>query len=349
MKKLLSIVLACALLGTAVSCSDDEQPVVRFDSSVVSPAEDFVDPRDQQVYPCVRIGNQIWMTRNLCYQVPCNSFKGCFTWDEARPNLDRITVEVTLTNEQFSNIVTEVATDPAHDGWSGAADVVLQYVPVWLNFGMEQSTIIDYMKNGYLGVNPDVELALGQEIEKKIESFKETEGERIKYTYEFQLSYGQKLFLDAEDENNHYSEKYGLLYSYDAALAAVPEGWRLPSDEDWMTLETTLGMDPTEAELFDTWRGKGMATLMNKNGESGLNLQRGGANVYVEANEEKFLNKDENGYYWSSTKYQENDSTDVAVFRMSAFYSDKIWRGSSRISTGMRDVLYSVRCVKDAQ
>lgn len=205
------------------------------------------------------------------------------------------------------------------------------------------------MKNGYLGVNPDVELALGQEIEKKIESFKETEGERIKYTYEFQLSYGQKLFLDAEDENNHYSEKYGLLYSYDAALAAVPEGWRLPSDEDWMTLETTLGMDPTEAELFDTWRGKGMATLMNKNGESGLNLQRGGANVYVEANEEKFLNKDENGYYWSSTKYQENDSTDVAVFRMSAFYSDKIWRGSSRISTGMRDVLYSVRCVKDAQ
>ena len=117
-----------------------------------------------------------------------------------------------------------------------------------------------------------------------------------------------------------------MLYSYDAALAAVPEGWRLPSDEDWLKLEMTLGMNPSEAEQFDTWRGRGLATLMNENGESGLN-----------------------GFYWSSTKYKENDSTEVAVFRMSALYSDKIWRGSSRINTGMRDVLYSVRCVKDVQ
>lgn len=344
MKKLLSIVLACALFGIVMSCSDDdEQPIVRFDSSVVSPAEDFVDPRDQQVYPCVRIGNQIWMTQNLCYQVPCNSLKGCFTWDEERPNLDRIKVEpaVEPTNEQFIAIATEVATDPEYDGWSGVGDMVVQYLPLWLMYGMSQSDVIEMLK----GMDP----ALAQEIVNKVESFKEAEEERIKNTYEFQLSYGLKHFLEAEDENNHYSEKYGLLYSYDAALVAVPEGWRLPSDEDWMTLETTLGMNPAEAELFDTWRGKGMATLMNKNGESGLNLQRGGANVYVEFNEEKYINKDENGYYWSSTKYQENDSTEVAVFRMSAFYSDKIWRGSSRISTGMRDVLYSVRCVKDVQ
>lgn len=95
MKKLLFILLSCTLSGIAMSCSDnDEQFVLRFDSSLVSPAEDFTDPRDQKVYPCVRIGNQIWMTRNLCYQVPCNSFKDASLgmkhiriWRELKSNL----------------------------------------------------------------------------------------------------------------------------------------------------------------------------------------------------------------------------------------------------------------------
>lgn len=348
MKKLLSIVLACALFGIAMSCSDDdEQPIVRFDSSVVSPAEDFVDPRDQQVYPCVRIGNQIWMTRNLCYQMPCNSLKGCFTWNETYPNMERVNVwpDYSPSNELFIAVVTEVANDPQYEGWSGMGAYLpasisfsLNGMPDWGVKGTPQEELVAKLKKGELLGDPDIEPDFIEAVE-----------ERMKETEEYHPIYGRLHFQKQEDENNHYSEKYGLLYSYNAALAAVPEGWRLPSDEDWMTLETTLGMDPAEAELFDTWRGKGMATLMNKNGESGLNLQRGGANVYVEANEEKYLNKDETGYYWSSTKYQENDSTEVAVFRMSAFYSDKIWRGSSRISTGMRDVLYSVRCVKDVQ
>lgn len=353
MKKLLFILLSCTLFGIAMSCSDDdEQPIVKFDSSLVTPVEDFTDPRDQKVYPCVRIGNQIWMTRNLCYQVPCNSFKGCFTWGEAHPDLDRIKVEpeVTPTDEQFITIVTEVANDPQHNGWSGAGGLFVQYIPMFITYyGMGQSDIIGMLKAGALGVNPEVEPLFAQTVERKVGDFKETEEERIKNTFEFQFEYGQQLFQETEEENDRYSEKYGMLYSYDAALVAVPEGWRLPSDEDWLKLEMTLGMNPAEAEQFDAWRGKGVATLMNENGESGLNLQRGGANVYVEFNEEKYLNKGENGYYWSSTKYQENDSTEIAVFRMSAFYSDKIWRGSSRISTGMRDVLYSVRCVKDVQ
>ena len=36
-------------------------------------------------------------------------------------------------------------------------------------------------------------------------------------------------------------EKYGMLYSYEGAQQAVPEGWRLPTDADWKKLEAAHG------------------------------------------------------------------------------------------------------------
>lgn len=38
-------------------------------------------------------------------------------------------------------------------------------------------------------------------------------------------------------------EKYGRLYSFDAATKACPPGWRLPSNEDWNALINFLGGD----------------------------------------------------------------------------------------------------------
>lgn len=40
--------------------------------------------------------------------------------------------------------------------------------------------------------------------------------------------------------------KYGMLYSYEGALQAIPDGWRLPTDADWKALEAShayLGED----------------------------------------------------------------------------------------------------------
>ena len=34
---------------------------------------DFTDPRDGTVYPCVKIGNQVWMTKNLAYLPSVNA------------------------------------------------------------------------------------------------------------------------------------------------------------------------------------------------------------------------------------------------------------------------------------
>ena len=42
------------------------------------------------------------------------------------------------------------------------------------------------------------------------------------------------------------SEVFGRYYSYAEALAACPEGWRLPTEEDWMSLASALGSPVTE-------------------------------------------------------------------------------------------------------
>ncbi len=327
MKKFIYTLLSCIALGSLFSCNDEEELSLNL-SEIVRPEPNFTDPRDYKEYPCVRIGDQVWMTKNLCYQLPGNAFSGCFTWEEAYPDLERI--EVDLDDETFKRLALEVSNDPQQDwGMWG------MYIPMYLEELGERMTQDDI--RAFFTLIPGFS-----------EAFNEKE-QAYKTSPEGQIKIGASLFSAAEEKNGQYTEKYGFLYSYAGALAAIPDGWRLPSDEDWMKLETTLGMPLSEVQKTEAWRGTGIATLLNENGESGFNIQRGGANVFVEANEEKYLNKDEVGYYWSSTKFKENDSTEVAMFRMSAFYSDKIWRGTSRITTGRRDILYSVRCVKDAQ
>ncbi len=160
---------------------------------------------------------------------------------------------------------------------------------------------------------------------------------------------GEDNYLAAEAENGGYVKSYGFLYSYDAALKAVPDGWRLPTDDDFTTLERTLGLPADEAGLKEAWRGEGLATLLNEGGASGFNAKCGGGNTYIiKANGNNYMGKDENWYYWTSTMDKQKDSVDVAIIRMSAIYTNKVWRGTSPLTTGYRDVTYSVRCVKDA-
>jgi len=45
--------------------------------------------------------------------------------------------------------------------------------------------------------------------------------------------------IEAKSTNNYLTK--GCLYSWDMANEAVPEGWRLPSDEDWLELINYLG------------------------------------------------------------------------------------------------------------
>lgn len=51
-------------------------------------------------------------------------------------------------------------------------------------------------------------------------------------------------------------DEHGNLYTWEEALYACPEGWHLPTDEDWQKLEITLGMSKGAA-ASKGWRGQG--------------------------------------------------------------------------------------------
>src|SRR5215510_1911675 len=43
------------------------------------------------------------------------------------------------------------------------------------------------------------------------------------------------------DDDPANCDKYGRLYTWDAAMSACPAGWKLPSKEDWDALMTAVG------------------------------------------------------------------------------------------------------------
>lgn len=319
-----------SLAALLAACGDNEEADVAFDSTVVQQADDFTDPRDNNTYRCIRIGDQIWMAENLRYELPGNSLSGCFTWDEDVADVS----EADVDDQTFRTVATAVANDTQYNGWpqygnsrQTGTQVILSMVS-FLDYGYGQDMVREY-----LAYYPDYYDALLAALDSAKDSV--------------QIGHGH--FLEAETANGGYVTKYGFLYSFEAAKQAVPEGWRLPSDDDWMQLERALGLSDGEARRSEAWRGKGLATLLGEGGASGFNATRAGGNTYIiKASDDNYVNKDENWYYWTSTTTKKNDSTEVAMMRMSAIYTDKVWRGTSPLTTGYRSVLYSVRCVRDA-
>ena len=63
-------------------------------------------------------------------------------------------------------------------------------------------------------------------------------------------------------------DKHGNLYTWEEANTLCPDGWRLPTDEDWKNLERALGMSQADANQKG-WRGNYFLTLLTQ-GEDGL-------------------------------------------------------------------------------
>ncbi len=329
-KSIITSACCLALCLLSVACSDENSSAVDFHSDVVSPADDFTDPRDGNTYHCIQIGNQIWMTENLRYMLPGNSLAGCYTWDESMADVEDAEVD----DDTFRQTATDVAQDAQYNGWPQYATAVAtgtQNIVTMVNmmdYGYKQSEVMQYLE-----YYPDYYEVLLTALDAAKDS----------------VQIGLDNYLEAEADNGGYVQKYGFLYSHDGALKAVPQGWRLPSDDDFLTLERTLGLSSSEATEMEAWRGEGLATLLQDGGASGYNAQRAGGNTYIiKASGNNYSGKDENWYYWTSTMDKQKDSVDVAIIRMSAIYTNKVWRGTSPLTTGYRDVTYSVRCVKDA-
>lgn len=147
--------------------------------------------------------------------------------------------------------------------------------------------------------------------------------------------------IDKEQEIEKNYKTFGCLYTYDAALQAVPEGWRIPSDEDWQSLESIMGMPSKELNSTD-WRGNNIGTLLQQQKEgTNINLRVGGMGEYDAYGTFHPYFLYIYGFYWTATKVEGSSNSNYA--RQIGYYSNKI----ARVPIDKGKIL-SVRLVRDA-
>jgi uncharacterized protein (TIGR02145 family) len=147
------------------------------------------------------------------------------------------------------------------------------------------------------------------------------------------------------DDNPVIEDTYGRLYTWDVAMngsviemaqGICPDGWHIPSDEEWKALEMYLGMTQEEADMENTWRGEGVGTSLIEGGSSGYEAKlsgrrsSGGSYMLIGLYE----------YVWTSTEYGDN------AWRRCLNGSDS---RVGRWNTFPKTYGFSVRCIKNAE
>lgn len=141
--------------------------------------------------------------------------------------------------------------------------------------------------------------------------------------------------------------KYGRLYTWEMANKVCPDGWHLPSDEEWKTLEKFFGMAVNELDSSN-YRGR-MSNIGGKlksksNWESpnlgaidddGFNALPGGC---YGTSEKAFFHKGKVGMFYTSTSY----GSDFAYYRDLDCSDSTVFRGHRN-----KRIAYSVRCIKN--
>lgn len=135
------------------------------------------------------------------------------------------------------------------------------------------------------------------------------------------------------EENSRNSNDYGRLYTFKGAKKACPDGWKLPTDQDWRELEKTLGM-AEKTTLQTGFRGSNEGNKLKKNGNTGFNALLGGWRNM----EGDFKEKGETGVYWTATT---QNKLYIWIRGFSKAHS-KICRRAMGKTLG-----FSVRCVKE--
>lgn len=331
--KLTGMLFCCLAI---VACNDEDSVGITVNLSQVKPAADFTDVRDGHVYKCIQVGDQIWMAENLAYFLPQGGADGCYTYGQELLEMPAED-EVELSDEQWKEIAYAKLEEMSDQIDPLYRDFIKMYIDMKSPYYSED-TVLGYIKD----LSPEYH-------DKLIAALDEAKADVY-------LGLGREAMLAAEEENGGYYPTYGFLYSLDGARAAVPDGWRLPTDADWMKLEATLGMPFAELESMNSWRGKGVGDCLKAGGGSGFEALFGGCDAYESSTPTMlYIKKSECGYFWCDAEQtiegQGDDSgvlIEEGVVRQVAIYSSAVWRGTTRLTNNFRPVLYSVRCVKDA-
>lgn len=154
----------------------------------------------------------------------------------------------------------------------------------------------------------------------------------------------------AYDDFEQLAEKYGYLYSWETANGACPDGWHLPSDDEWGELEVYLGMRISQAkewgfrenyEIAETLKSEsGWAENCNGSNETGFNILPAGSKPNP-----NFSYLGEMAFFWTSSPRPNAEGLHMYINRV-LYKSYKKCHGIDR--SGRSDYwAHSVRCIKD--
>ena len=157
------------------------------------------------------------------------------------------------------------------------------------------------------------------------------------------------VIISDRAEAQKWLKDFGNYYSYQQAQANCPDGWRLPTDEDWKQLERTLGMS-VDAIDSEGWRN-GAASLMQQTAGqgTGLGLRLGGelckwGYISLTDSSVKPYRQYEAGMYWTATKDTRKDN-ECAYYRKIMSGRNQVERRSTTINTRY----LSVRYIRESQ
>ncbi len=138
---------------------------------------------------------------------------------------------------------------------------------------------------------------------------------------------------------------HGVLYNWPAALEACPVGWHLPDDEEWIVLESSLGMSSDDLYEFG-WRGTDQGSMLKST--TGWYEDGNGTNTSLfsahpsghwNPGNRRFFMQEMSTDWWSSTAASGQEHS---IIRNLQYDKDGINRIYRMWSFG-----FSVRCIRD--
>ena len=129
-------------------------------------------------------------------------------------------------------------------------------------------------------------------------------------------------------------EQTGRLYTWQEAMNACPNGWRLPTDDEWWAMAGQFGKAHSFSKNGSRGAGEEAFKKLTKGGGSGFGASLGG-----QYNGSAYSEMGEAGYYWTSI--QDKGSGKVLTY----YFSSR--KGFVSRVTENKSNYFSCRCVKE--
>jgi len=157
-----------------------------------------------------------------------------------------------------------------------------------------------------------------------------------------QVWMAENLNYNSESANAIYlnsaglSGVFGRIYCWEIACEVCPDGWHLPSNEEWITLAENLGGENVAGDKMKEINTFWISLSEEASNISGFSALPGGYLEYPDETSYHFMG--EMGFFWSATE----KSRSTAWFRYVKFDGTQL-----KISNDGKGFGMSVRCVKD--